>query len=269
MRAAAGWNESQHLKVARFGTNMREVFARDRRRTKGGGAESLWLQRFRIWYRRSYRPDQISSLTQRPIHWLRSIAILTPSNRNRSSRLAYGSGEDRAWSPRISVEGGFGAFSDNFEDLHGITPLPGYCRPATHGGWLWLWRGGRLEECGIAPHFGRWDGRGGCREGTSFMEDYTYDFSGTPRELAAHMLEGLSVDCLRQPTLEVHPSASAVKPILSAWCSLQSAGPAVVACIVDMGTRFRMIANAIDVVAPSEPLPKLPSHVQSGLQGLA
>jgi L-arabinose isomerase len=37
-----------------------------------------------------------------------------------------------------------------------------------------------------------------------------------------------------------------------------AAGPAVVACLVDMGTRFRLVANAIDVVEPSEPLPKLP-----------
>jgi len=35
-------------------------------------------------------------------------------------------------------------------------------------------------------------------------------------------------------------------------------GAAVVATIVDMGNRFRMIANEIDVVNPPEPLPKLP-----------
>ena len=35
-------------------------------------------------------------------------------------------------------------------------------------------------------------------------------------------------------------------------------GPAVVAGLADLGDRFRLIANEIDVVEPDEPLPKLP-----------
>jgi len=45
MRAAAVGEQSQHLIVARFGT-IAEML-RDRG-GQGGGAESLWLQRFRI-----------------------------------------------------------------------------------------------------------------------------------------------------------------------------------------------------------------------------
>jgi len=36
------------------------------------------------------------------------------------------------------------------------------------------------------------------------------------------------------------------------------AGPALNASILDMGNRFRMIVNEVDVVSPAQPLPKLP-----------
>jgi len=35
-------------------------------------------------------------------------------------------------------------------------------------------------------------------------------------------------------------------------------GPAVNACLVDLGNRLRIVANAVDVIPPDEPLPKLP-----------
>jgi L-arabinose isomerase len=35
-------------------------------------------------------------------------------------------------------------------------------------------------------------------------------------------------------------------------------GPAIGASIVDMGQRFRMVVNKVDVVATDEPLPRLP-----------
>ncbi len=35
-------------------------------------------------------------------------------------------------------------------------------------------------------------------------------------------------------------------------------GPAVVVGLADMGDRFRLVANEIDVVEPAEPLPNLP-----------
>ena len=37
-----------------------------------------------------------------------------------------------------------------------------------------------------------------------------------------------------------------------------AAGPALNAAVVDLGNRFRLVVNAVDVVAPDEPLPNLP-----------
>ncbi len=98
----------------------------------------------------------------------------------------------------------------------------------------------------------------GLPGGTSFMEDYTYDFSGTPKVLGSHMLEVCPSIAADQPSLEVHPlgiggKADPVRLVFTA-----PTGPAVVASIVDMGNRFRMILNEVDVIQPEHPLPKLP-----------
>jgi L-arabinose isomerase len=97
----------------------------------------------------------------------------------------------------------------------------------------------------------------GLEGGTSFMEDYTYDFSGTPKVLGSHMLEICPSIAAGKPSVEVHPlgiggKADPVRLVFSA-----PSGPAVVATLVDMGAHFRMILNEVDCVEP-EPLPKLP-----------
>jgi L-arabinose isomerase len=99
----------------------------------------------------------------------------------------------------------------------------------------------------------------GLSGGTSFMEDYTYDFGGdTPKVLGSHMLEICPSIAEKKPSLEVHPLGIGGKADPVRLVFGTGAGDAVVATVIDMGNRFRMIANEVKVVAPAEPLPKLP-----------
>jgi len=90
------------------------------------------------------------------------------------------------------------------------------------------------------------------------MEDYTYDFSGTPKILGSHMLEICPTIASTRPNLEVHPLGIGGKadPVRLVFTAPE--GEAVVASIVDMGNRFRLIVNEIDVVTPEQYLPRLP-----------
>ena len=98
----------------------------------------------------------------------------------------------------------------------------------------------------------------GLPGGTSFMEDYTYDFSGPPKVLGAHMLEICPSIAAHTPSLEIHPLSIGGKADPVRLVFTAPAGPAVNASLIQVGRRFRMIVNEIDVVEPPEPLPKLP-----------
>ena len=153
--------------------------------------------------------------------------------------------------------GGFRAFSTTFEDLHGMAQLPGLAVQrlmadgygfGAEGDWKTaaLVRAMKVMAAGLPG-------------GTSFMEDYTYhlDEKGM-KVLGAHMLEVCPSIAAGKPALEMHPLGIGGKDDPARLVFTAAAGAALNASVIDMGTRFRMVVNAVDVVVPDAPLPKLP-----------
>ena len=253
-RAALGWHESQHLKVARFGDNMRNVAVTEGDKVEAQVVFGYTVSGFGI----GDLTDRMARFTDAEIarlvqEYRDTYTIEKPHDRpmafTEAARIELGL---RAF----LEEGGFGAFTDTFEDLHGMSQLPGIAAQ-------------RLMESGYGfAGEGDWKTAAlvrimkvmaqGLPGGTSFMEDYTYDFAGSPKVLGSHMLEICPSIASETPSLEVHPLGIGGKsdPVRLVFSS--SAGPAVVATIVDMGDRFRMIVNEVDVVSPEHPLPHLP-----------
>jgi L-arabinose isomerase len=99
----------------------------------------------------------------------------------------------------------------------------------------------------------------GLEGGTSFMEDYTYHLNGKGMKvLGAHMLEVCESIADGKPSLEIHPLSIGGKEDPVRLVFNTRSGPAVNASVIDLGNRFRMIVNEVDVVQPDEPLPRLP-----------
>ena len=99
----------------------------------------------------------------------------------------------------------------------------------------------------------------GLPGGTSFMEDYTYHLDPAGMKvLGAHMLEICPSTSKAKPKLEVHPLGIGGKADPARLVFNVPDGPAVNASVIDMGNRFRMIVNAVDVVSPDAEFPKLP-----------
>jgi L-arabinose isomerase len=155
------------------------------------------------------------------------------------------------------TEGGFGAFTTNFEDLGGLRQLPGLAvqRLMAEGygfGGEGDWKTSALLHTVKAMSVGR-------PGGSSFMEDYTYHLApGSELILGAHMLEVCPSIAAQQPSCEIHPlsigaRADPVRLVFDA-----RPGPAVVVGLADLGDRFRLVANEIEVVPPLAPLPRLP-----------
>ena len=253
-RAALGWAESQTLKVARFGDNMRNVAV-----TEGDKVEAQKVFGYTV------SGFGIGDLTDRMAQFSDSDVqkLVQEYHDTYSVTQEHDKADSLAVAARIELglrafltEGGFGAFTDTFEDLHGMGQLPGIAtqRLMADGfgfGGEGDWKTAALVR--IMKVMAQ-----GLNGGTSFMEDYTYDLGGSPKILGSHMLEICPTIAADKPTLEVHPLGIGGKadPVRLVFTS--PAGAAVVASIVDMGNRFRMIVNEIDVVVPEQQFPKLP-----------
>jgi len=256
-RAALGWNESQTLKIARFGDNMRNVAV-----TEGDKVEAQKVFGYTV------SGYGIGDLTDRMAQFSGAeVAALVAEYRD---SYTIAPGHDRADALAVAArielglrafltEGGFGAFTDTFEDLHGMGQLPGIATQRLMASGFGFGGEGDWKTAALVRIMKVM--AAGLPGGTSFMEDYTYDFAGPSAQhkiLGSHMLEICPTIAAGQPALQVHPLGIGGKadPVRLVFTS--PAGPAVVASIIDMGNRFRMIVNEIDVVTPEQDLPRLP-----------
>ena len=91
------------------------------------------------------------------------------------------------------------------------------------------------------------------------MEDYTYHLGpGEQLTLGAHMLEVCPSIAADTPRCEIHPLSIGDREDPVRLVFTAAPGPAFVVGLADLGDRFRLTANEIDVVEPLEPLPRLP-----------
>jgi L-arabinose isomerase len=258
-RAAAGWHEARNLSVARFGDNMRYVAV-----TEGDKVEAeLRLGVSVNGYGVGDLADAIESVADSAVAELldayEGSYEVVPTLRDGGGRRESLRREARieAGLRTFLDAGGHRAFTDTFEDLHGLPQLPGLAVQrlmadgygfAAEGDWKTaaLVRIAKVMSAGL-------DG------GTSFMEDYTYHLDPAgPKVLGAHMLEICPSIARGRPSCEIHPLGIGGKDDPVRLVFTAAPGPAVVVGILDLGDRFRLVLNEIDVVPPDEELPRLP-----------
>jgi L-arabinose isomerase len=180
---------------------------------------------------------------------------LLPSGERHES-LRYGARVELGMR-QFLTDGGFGAFTTNFEDLGGLRQLPGLAvqRLMADGygfGGEGDWKTSVLLRAGKAM-------AAGLPGGTSFMEDYTYHLvPGEEKILGAHMLEVCPSLTTDRPRIQIHPLGIGNRedPVRMRFTADPGAG--IVFGLSDMGDRFRMTANLVDVVEPDAELPRLP-----------
>jgi L-arabinose isomerase len=258
-RAAAGRTAARTLKLARFGDNMRFVAVTEGDKTE---AEIRFGMQVNTWGvneladRVAQVPDADVDALVAEYDDLYDVVPELRAGGERRQSLRDGAAIELGLRSFLE-EGGFGAFTTNFEDLGALKQLPGLGvqRLMAEGygfGAEGDWKTAALVR--IANVMGA--GRPG---GASLMEDYTYDLTpGSEVILGAHMLEVSPALTTAKPSLEIHPLGIGGKEDPVRLVFDADAGPAVVVAMSDMRDRFRLVANAVEVVAPPEALPKLP-----------
>jgi L-arabinose isomerase len=258
-RAAAGWNDWQGAKFLRLGDNMRYVAVTD-----GDKVEAEYKFGFSVnTYGIGDLVKVITNISDADVDKLvqeyeDSYTLSDALKKNGTQRQSL---KDAA---RIELglktfleDGNFKGFTDTFEDLHGMTQLPGIAAQ-------------RLMEAGYGfAGEGDWKTVAlvramkvmaqGLKGGNSFMEDYTYHFEpGNELVLGAHMLEICSSIANKKPSCEIHPLGIGGKADPVRLVFDVDGGAALNASIIDMGNRFRMLVNEVEAVQPQNALPKLP-----------
>jgi L-arabinose isomerase len=258
-RAAAGWAATRALKLARFGDNMRFVAVTEGDKTE---AEAVFGVQVNTWGVNDLvkavdeaTDAEIGALVEEYEDSYDVVPELR-SGGERHSSLRDGAAIEIGLRSFLDA-GGFGAFTTNFEDLGGLKQLPGLAVQrlmadgygfGAEGDWKTavLVRAAKVMGAGLPG-------------GASLMEDYTYDLTpGAEVILGAHMLEVCPSLTTSRPRLEIHPLAIGARQDPVRLVFTADPGPGIVVALSDMRDRFRLVANVVELVAPAEPLPKLP-----------
>jgi L-arabinose isomerase len=258
-RAAAGRQASRTLRLARFGDNMRDVAVTEGDKVEAevrfGFSVNTYAVNDLVTVVDGIGDKEAAELAAEYGEQYDLVPILRPDGPRHDS-LLYAAKIELGLRAFLT-DGGFTAFTTNFEDLGGLRQLPGLAvQRLMADGYGFGAEGDWKTSALLRTMKVMGQGQPG---GTSFMEDYTYHLGpGVPRILGAHMLEVCPSVAAGRPRCEIHPLSiggreDPVRLIFDA-----APGPAVVVGLSDLGDRFRLTANAVDVVAPSQPLPNLP-----------
>ncbi|MGC9665382.1 L-arabinose isomerase [Planosporangium sp. 12N6] len=258
-RAAAGHSHLRTLRLARFGDNMRDVAV-----TEGDKVEAEL--RFGVSVN-TYGVNDLVEIVDAVCDEAVDALVADYADTYRlAPHLARGGErhDSLRYAARIEAglrqfltDGSFGAFTTNFEDLGGLRQLPGLAvQRLMADGYGFGGEGDWKTSALLAAVKAMGTGTG---RGTSFMEDYTYHFGpGEPKILGAHMLEVCPSIAGDVPSCEIHPLGIGGRedPVRLVFDAAPGAG--VVIGLADLGDRFRLVANEVEVVPPDEPLPNLP-----------
>jgi L-arabinose isomerase len=256
MRTASAFADGRSLKVARFGDNMREVAV-----TEGDKVEA---QIKLGWSINGYGVgDLVKVVKEVSEAEVDKLVKAYADEYEIAAEAKSGAGLERVKvQARIELglksfleAGKFGAYTDTFEDLHGLSQLPGLASQrmmaagygfGAEGDWKTsaMVRAMKVMATGLG--------------GASFLEDYTYNFDpAAPAVLGSHMLEICPSIAKGKPRLEVHPLGIGGKDDPARLVFAGDPGPALNATLVDMGGRMRLIVNEVDAIE-AKAMPKLP-----------
>lgn len=258
-RAAAGWNDWQGAKFARFGDNMRYVAVTDGDKVEAEMKFGFSVNTYGIG-------DLVAVINSSSEQAVKELLTEYEDTYEMAADLRIGGARHSAVyeAAKIEVglrkflaEGNFKGFSDTFEDLHGMVQLPGIAAQrlmaagygfAGEGDWKTaaLVRACKVMGAGLAG-------------GNAFMEDYTYHFDpANEMVLGSHMLEVDASLAKGKPTLEVHPLGIGGKADPARLVFNVASGDALNASLIDMGNRFRLLVNEVKAVEVENDLPNLP-----------
>ena len=257
-RAAIGIQAGQSLKVARFGDNMRQVAVTEGNKVSaqiqfGYEVHGYSLGELAEAVNEVSDSEVASLLDEYAVRYQVDPALFDDRG---ARQILTQEARLEAGMERFLRSVGANAFTNTFENLHGLTNLPGLAtQRLMEKGYGY---GGEGDwKTAAMTHIMKVMGQGRAG-GTSFMEDYTYNFGANDQVLGAHMLEVCPSIAAAKPKIEIHRHTIGCNCDIPRLLFSGQSGPALNVSVIDLGNRFRMLVNMVDTVVPSQDLPHLP-----------
>lgn len=257
MVSAVGYIESQNIKVARFGDNMRNVAVTDGDKVEAAIQFGWTVDYFGI----GDLVEEMNKVTDEEI-------AATYEECGQLYDFEYGENDPAYFESHVKEQikieiglrrfleaGGYTAFTTNFEDLHGMKQLPGMAVQRLNA-----------EGYGFAGE-GDWKTAALDRlmkimannVSTGFMEDYTYNLAdGNEYILQSHMLEVDPTLAESKPRVVVNPLGIGDKEDPARLVFDGKAGGGVVVSMIDLGSHYKLLINQVECEVPTVPAPNLP-----------
>jgi len=254
IRTAAAYDDARNMKIARFGDNMRDVAV-----TEGNKVSAQIKMGYSVYGYgvgdlvkavNEVSPAAIKKLiAEYSSDYKMTKAVANSESLKEAARIEAGM-------EKFLKEGGFKAFTTTFEDLHGLKQLPGLAVQRLMAKGYGFGAEGDWKTAALVRSMKVM--AQGLKGGTSFMEDYTYHFDPQGmRVLGAHMLEVCPSIALGKPSVEIHQLSIGGKADPARLVFKTAPGKGINASVIDLGNRFRMIVNEVEVVKCPD-MPKLP-----------
>ena len=269
-RVCAGWADSQDMLILRFGDQMNNVAVTDGDKV---AAEQV------LGYHVDYMPfsevmpffdaikdEEVTALVKNTYFNDYQVDATIKDEKSEAYKKVWNAAKAELTLRAVMKAKGAKAFTTNFDDLgdvnveetgRGFDQIPGLAsQRMMHDGFGF---GAEGDWKSAALYRTVWFMSQGLEGGTSFLEDYTLNFDGENTSiLESHMLEVCPDIAEEKPRLEVHFLGIGIRKSETARLVFTTKqGHGVTATVVDMGNRFRLIANDVNLIK-SKPLPKLP-----------
>jgi L-arabinose isomerase len=257
-RVCAGWADSQDLLIIRFGDNMNNVAVTD-----GDKVEA----EIRLGYHVDNAPiaklvPYVEAVTEAEIDALvaeyeKAYDFAEDSKKGTEKyKVVRAAAAQEIGLRRFLQDKGAKAFTTSFNELEGMSQLMGFASQRLMAEGYGFGAEGDWKTAALVRTM--WVMGQGLPGGQSFLEDYTLNFDGENSTiLQSHMLE-INPDITGvKPRVEVHFLGIGDAGVCARLVFQAHKGEGVAATIVDMGNRFRMIVNEVEVYEP-QALPKLP-----------
>lgn len=244
---------SHNLRVAMFGNNMRDVAVTD-----GDRVESEIKFGWNVnYYGVGDLVEYINAVSKEELEAkMKEYSNKYVLNINNIEAVEEQAKYDVALHKFFNKEN-IHAFTDTFQDLHGMKQLPGLSVQNIMAEGVGFGPEGDYKTSALMAVLCKMSEN--KKGATGFLEDYTYDLcEGSELELASHMLEVSPVFASNKPKIEVHPLGIGGKgdPARLVFDGIEGKGIAV--SMIDMGTHFRIICADIELIKQPKPMPKLP-----------